>query len=128
MKNFKLDYNVPEDMKGNSKRSIVKYSDDQDINEPIIYTHYNNEYILKGYINGKVEVNPKYRNLIDKERLITIVEVIKGFASSVEENNIRFCTLKVSLMFAYTSLICEDVEYYETHKNDPESIKREDEI
>lgn len=128
MKNFKLDYNIPEDMIGNSKRVTVKYSDDQDINEPIIYTHYNNEYILKGYISGKVEVNPKYRNLIDKEKLITIVEVIKGFASSVEENNIRFCTLKVSLMFAYTSLICEDVEYYETHKNDPKFIKRVEEL
>ena len=60
MKSFKLDNNVLEDMKGNSKRIIVKYSDNQDINEPIIYTHYNNEYILKGYISGKVEVNPKY--------------------------------------------------------------------
>lgn len=128
MKNFKLDYNIPEDMIGNSKRVTVKYSDDQDINEPIIYTHYNNEYILKGYISGKVEVNPKYRNLIDKKKLITIVEVIKGFASSLEENNIRFCTLKVSLMFAYTSLIYEDVEYYETHKNYPKFIKRVEEL
>lgn len=128
MKSFKLDNNVLEDMKGNSKRVIVKYSDNQDINEPIIYTHYNNEYILKGYINGKVDVNQKYRNLIDKERLITIVEVIKGFARSMDENDIRFCTLKMSLMFAYTSLICEDVEYYETHKNDPKFIKRVEEL
>lgn len=128
MKNFKLDYNVPEDMKGNSKRIIAKYSDDQDINEPIIYTHYNNEYILKGYINGKVEVNPKFSNLIDKGRLATIVDVIKSFANSVEENHIRFCTMKIGLMFEYTSLICDDVEYYETHKDNLEFIKRMGEI
>ena len=35
---------------------------------------------------------------------------------------------KVSLMFAYTSLIYEDVEYYETHKNDPKFIKRVEEL
>lgn len=40
MNNFKLDNNVLEDMKGNSKRVIVKYLDNQDVNDPIAYSHY----------------------------------------------------------------------------------------
>ena len=118
MRNFKLEYNVPEDMLGNSKKIIVKYSDDQDIREPVVYGHYNGD-ILKVYINGNVELNQKYINIIDKEKLKGVVRLIKDFKRSIDENNIDYgCVMEMSLMFSYTNLIVREIEYYEKHKND----------
>lgn len=127
MRNFKLEYNVPEDMLGNSKKIVAKYSDDQDIREPVIYGHYNGD-ILKIYINGNVELNKKYSNIIDKEKVKTVVDLIKGFKESLDENDTGFCAMKISLMFSYTNLIIRGIEYYENHKSDPKFIKRVEEL
>ena len=110
MKSVRLEYNVPEDMLGRSKKIVVKYSDDQDIREPIFYVHYNED-ILKAYANGKVEVNPKYEKAASGE-IYSIKEYIKKIIKAGKNNDFAYCSLYASLLVLCANVIIKYVEKF----------------
>lgn len=108
MKNVRLEYDVTEDMLGRSKKIVVKYSDDQDIREPIFYIHYNED-ILKAYANGKVKVNQKYEKAASCE-IDSIKEYIKKIIEAGKNNDFIYCSLYASLLVLCANVIIKGVE------------------
>ena len=110
MKNVRLEYDVPEDMLGRSKKIVVKYSDDQDIREPIFYVHYNED-ILKAYANGKVKVNQKYEKPVSCE-IDSIKEYIKKIVDAGKSNDFEYCSLYAGLLVLCADVIIKYVEKF----------------
>lgn len=108
MKNVRLEYDVPEDMLGRSKKIVVKYSDDQDIREPIFYVHYTED-ILKAYANGKVKVNQKYKKPVSCE-IDSIKEYIEKIIDAGKNNDFIYCSLYASLLVLCANVVIKGVE------------------